>query len=114
MRRYSGLILLLVLCGALGSGCGTDDIDNGEPIELDPPIANPLESDNALQLEINALIQKILLVPEHLDHVPAIERLADIGEPAVPAVLELLDHENEWVRLFFIKWGPLPPVRFRF
>ena len=95
MRRYSGLILLLVLCGALGSGCESDD--NDEPIAPDPPVVNPLEPDNALQLEIDALIQ-LARLPEHPDHSDALERLADIGEPAVSAVLELLDHENERVR----------------
>ena len=110
MRRYSWLILLLLLCGAMGSGCGSDDTDTDEPIEPDPPVVNPLEPDNALQLEIDALIQKILLPPEHPDHVPAIEQLADIGAPAVPAVLELLDHENNRVRdsaiFIFHQMGP--------
>ena len=110
MRGYSWLIVLLLLCGAMGSGCGPDDTDNGEPIEPDPPVVNPLEPDNALQLEIDALIQKILLPPEHPDHVPAIEQLADIGEPAVPTVLELLDHENPEVRasaiFIFHQMGP--------
>ena len=99
MKGYSWIILLLLLCGAMGSGCGADDINKGEPIEPDPPVVNPLEPDNALQLEIDALIQKILLPLEHPDHVPAIEALADIGAPAVPAVLELLDHENTRVRV---------------
>lgn len=95
MRGYSWLILLLVLCGALGSGCESDN--NDEPIAPDPPVVNPLEPDNALQLEIDALIQ-LARLPDHPDHVPALEQLADIGESAVPAVLELLDHENKRVR----------------
>ena len=109
MRKYSWLILLLVLCGALGSGCG-DEIDPGEPVDPAPPVVTPIEPDNALQLEIDALVQKILLPLEHPDHVPAIEALADIGAPAVPAVLELLDHENDRVRVsaifVFHQMGP--------
>ena len=108
MKGYGWLILLLVLCGALGSGCG-DDIDPGEPVDPDPPVVTPIEPDNALQLEIDALIQ-LARLPEHPDHVPALEWLADIGEPAVPAVIKLLDHENERVRVstihIFSQMGP--------
>ena len=109
MKGYGWFILLLVLCGALGSGCESEDIDTREPIDPDPPVVNPLEPDNALQLEINALIQLVQL-PEHPNHVPALERLADIGEPAVPEVIKLLDHENERVRVsvihIFSQMGP--------
>ena len=109
MKGYSWLILLLVLFGALGSGCESDDIDTRDPIAPDPPVVNPLEPDNALQLEIDALIQLVQL-PEHPDHVDALEQLADIGAPAVPAVLELLDHENTKIRVsvihIFSQMGP--------
>ena len=109
MRRYSWLILLLLLCGAMGSGCGSDDTGTDEPIAPGPPVVTPLEPDNALQLEIDALIQLVQL-PEHPDHVDALEQLADIGAPAVPAVLELLDHENNRVRVsaifIFYQMGP--------
>ncbi len=110
MKGYSWLILLLLLCATMGSGCESDDIDTREPIDPDPPVVNPLEPDNALQLEIDALIQKVLLPPEHPDHVPALEQLADIGAPAVPAILELIDHENNRVRVsvihIFSQMGP--------